>query len=517
MIEWQDLVKRLMLGSEALSSPLVSSQKSVQEFYDSLLPLPPEAQLMHALGGMQWMRKLGLTFDMPEGLHELPVTAESRPVCPPALSRLMTTALQAGQVAFLHEAGRCLNQTQCRLPGALLVDWLTLAARSPALRTLDATFLGERGTYLIHANPDWSSLLSMPGIRVQPPVAMLSESEAAWDGLSGEARWEYWAQLRAQCKPDEIASFHGLLQQQWTTWPARDRQKLLESLAPFWTMEDGEFLASCAQDRSLLVRQQAKMARLRLGFLADQQPLLTCLQGWLTFDKGSLLQRASLTVRYPDEFDKTWEEWGVKSELSYLPLMGRVGRKSAWLYQMLARVSPSALCAAFRMEPRQWLKLLQSHEAGPLLHMAWMQAALFYQDSEALLAGLQALNSEQQTEWLHAEIGNVSSSLFTPIFAYAIKTQKAAQLIRLLIHLPEKLVLSESLSLQVAQCLSDWVAEEGAVYSHLHRRLESLAFAFALPVLCSVIELLERTPNERLDNLVRWLRYRYQLHQECIS
>lgn len=496
MQEWNTLAQRMILGSDANPAPFTSDRSELQTFFASLQALPPQQQLLQALAGLQWLRKLGAPFRHeainPTAVPEECATASS------AVGALIQTGLQARQTALLAEVFEALAQHQLQVAPELLVDCLQLATAQPELRVLMPLVCGKRGQQLAQWNSAWQ-------------FALTTDVST----LEGDALARHLALLRNR----DHSAFQTLLTSLWSTLAAKDRQKIAALLATNPRQEDAPFLIECLSDRSLPVRQLATQTLAQLQdptLIAHLQAIIT---RFVRMKPARLLRKGQLDVELPESFDKQWERYGIQENLEYSELGGKLGRKSSWLQQWLALLPPIVLLDTLQCRGDEYLKLAAQSDHSDVLLTGLANAALLHDDAEALAALWQLSTPKQQQQW-HAPALNRARHhcrewLLTQLLDQADETPE--KLCTVVFHLQRQHPPSRQFSQRLRPLLLTLVDQLPYWHQGHQQRLDELAFALDVADISDWISTLQTNTPARLENCLRWLHCRQQLHQELPS
>lgn len=497
MQEWNSLAQRMILGSDANAAPFQSDNAILQPLFQALQARPAPQQLLHALAGLQWLRKLGSSFQ--HAALESDPAHDSLPTCNAAVTSLLRTALQTKQLPLLLEIFQRMQQHNQVLPADLLVDGLTLAESHPLLQSTIAGTLGNRGHWLAQQNPAWQ-------FAAQPD----------WHQLQGEQLLTHLRILR-DAAPDRF------LQTVETLWPslaAKDRQKLLTLFEPVPQSDAHAFLTRCRQDRSQAVRQLATRLLIRLQDASLLEQVSATVSAHVRLTSGGLLRRSQLETNLPEAFDSTWESAGIQENLEYIEPLGKVGRKSSWLHQWLALLPSQRLLTTLNTDAETYLKLAAKHDHATTLLSAWANAALLHDDAEALRTLLPQIPAKQMANWQRALMPMAHDACRDLLLLSALQspTEKdTPALATVLNHLEWNHPLSPSLSMLLLEHLLRDVDKIPYWYQGLQQRIDQLPFALEPQQLPHWIARLEPNTPARLEGCLRWLHSRHQLLQELPS
>lgn len=494
MQEWHSLAQRMILGSDANAAPFQSDNTDVQPLFQALQARPAPQQLLHALAGLQWLRKLGSSFQH-AALESAPAH-DSLPTSNTTVNTLLRTALQTRQLPLLLEIFQRMQQYNQILSADLLVDCLTLAEAHPLLQSTIAGTLGNRGHWLAQQNPAWQ-------FATQPD----------WHQLQGEQLLIHLRILR-DTAPD---SFLQTVETLWPSLAAKDRQKLLTLFESALQPEAHAFLFRCRQDRSQAVRQQTTRLLIQLQDTSLLEQVNATINAHVRLTSGGLLRRTQLEIDLPDAFVKAWEGAGIQQNLEHIEPIGKVGRKSSWLHQWLALLPSQRLLTALNTDAEAYLKLAAKHDHATILLSAWANAALLHDDADALRALLPQIPTKQMANWQRALLpmarGACRDLLLFSALQHPLEKDTPA-LASVLNYLEWNRLLSPSLSTLLLEHLLRASDKIPYWYQGLQQRIDQLAFALEPQQLPHWIARLEPNTPARLEGCLRWLRCRHQLHQE---
>lgn len=495
MQEWYALATRLVLGSDANATPFTTDDPTLAHFFRQLPAGSPSRQLVLALAGLQWMRKLGQSFT--HETTEISATPEIQPIASATTIDILQKALLARQHALLSEALRLMQHHQQLLPPELLVDCFTLAEKSSPLQTLVIAVAGKRGEWLARQNPAWQ-VATTDTTNGNALVALLSEQPAG-DG----------------------DSFLQTLISLWNTLTAKDRQKVLTQLEQTPPRPSSlPFLQKCQQDRSQSVRLSIARQRARLLDASLLHMALNVITPSLCIERRGLLRHAEFEVRLPASFDKAWEVVGIQENLEQIAIAGKLGKKSAWLHQWLSLVSGNDLVTALDTTSEEYLSLAGQSDYADALYSAWAHSALLHNDLPALQTLIKQLPETRTTRWLRELMPMAQGHCRDELLTFAVAPPSGT------LALPLADILGFSMaggphSEPVSNALLDHLTRNNeSNYYHnsgTSQRFDLLAFYVPVTLLPQWITRLEARNNPALESCLRWLRIRQQLHQEFQS
>ncbi len=494
MQEWNALSTRLVLGSDANSTPFTTDDPSLQAFFDKLRPEPPSRQLVLALAGLQWMRKLGSTFGHEAITHTTAIPIKALPS--PAVREILRSALRSRQSELLLETLGLMKAHHLQIPPDLLTDCFTWSETVPRIQSLVTALAGDRGAWLAKQNLAWH-------------FAASKET----DTLQAEAL--LW-QLKDQ-RLNDPDGFYAMLHSVWDALSVKDRQNLLSVLDIAPHTNDLPFLQQCAQDRSQGVRQIAGKMRARLKDSAVITLAQSVVAAHVSIARRGILRRSELEIGLPENFDKAWDSWGIQENLEHIPTAGKLGRKSAWLHQWLALLSPRTLVEALGTNAEDYLSLAAKSDYAAMLCSAWAQASLLHTDADALAMVMTRVPDTQLNLWLQSLLPQAFGPCHEILLSIALSPPTgniAMPLPDILRAVHDAGKMPPRLSPLLLKYLTRDAESISYSYAGMQQRLNELAFNIDLSQIPEWIAQLEARLPEGLEGCLRWLRIRHQLHLE---
>lgn len=494
MQEWNALSTRLVQGSDANSTPFTTEDPSLQTFFEQLRSEPPSRQLVLALAGLQWMRKLGSTFEHETITSSRVVNTNPEPSL--ATREILRAALQSRQCDLMVETLVLMKMHNLMLPPELLTDCFTLAEKIPKLQLLVTQLAGERGAWLARQNSAWQYVTN------NDPHA-----------LHGDA---LIVLLREQ-RVNEIDAFFHTLSSLWDALSVKDRQKTLSLFDITPQSSDLAFLQRCQQDRSQGVRQVAGRLRARLEDSAVLSMARTVVESNVSITRRGLLRRSELEVKLPEMFDKAWEVFGVQENLEHITTAGKLGRKSVWLHQWLALLPTRLLIEMLDTEAEDYLSLASKSDYNSLLCSSWAHAALLHNEADALRLVMKHVPDSLLNQWLQTLLPQAYGACREILLEITLSppTGKIAlPLVDIIRAIHDTGQLPTRISPLLLKYLTRDAESVSYSYAGMQQRLNELAFDIDVSQIPEWIAHLEARLPEGLEGCLRWLRIRQQLHQE---
>lgn len=297
-----------------------------------------------------------------------------RPEAPPAAAALLAPLQRGGRSqALLREWLEGCAQAGFRAPSTSLPALLDLASVDRELRGAILPVLGARGRWLAGVDPRW--IFASREAEEASPEALVALRERL---LVADAIGPRRAAFEALRRADPEASAEALAAA-WPTLPAREKLVLLDAIGDGVHPADEPLLETALDDRAKTVRAGAARLLGRLPSSSLIARMKTRLGPFLDLEHGKLEMWPPRTL--PDGAERD----GVVAEPPVAPL----GRRYAWVEQMIAFVPPSWLTERFSASPEALLAAADRGRSGPGLRLALLSATLRHQDpawAEALLA-----------------------------------------------------------------------------------------------------------------------------------
>ncbi len=366
---WKDFVTNALLGTERGTPLDLPEPVAALISNPELARLGREARFLTRAGAYAaWLRADWRPPATPGGAAAiLPPAinpgAEAKPETPmgrdsAAHLRAMLAGTHAGALLeWLEEAARLRRPA----PPELLPALLDTVRRVPDLTPLILAVGGRRAAWLAGQNPAW--------------------------GFAVEGRPELWATgtrdqrlaIFRTWRLDNPAHAREQLAALWKSETPEMRAAFVEALEPDLADEDIPFLETTLDDRSREVRRHA--ANL-LAFLPES-PLVKRMtaraDALVTFKRGGLLRRASLSVSLPDETDPT----GVRDGLDprAFGLQVKLSARQILLIQILAAVPLRHWTDTCQLTPAAILKAVEKDPNAAAAATGWAIAAVREENS----------------------------------------------------------------------------------------------------------------------------------------
>jgi hypothetical protein len=295
-----------------------------------------------------------------------PAPPETRKLPSRRLAAILADAAENNQndlvIDFLeHMAGHGVVVPPELLP-------LLLASTHKDVRRRLIPVLGERGTWLLRQNPEWSDLLAGSGnLSETPSYLPIDVLKQTWDEGKIDARCETIKTLRRQ----DPTLARDWITQAFPREKAGERARLVDCLAIGLSDRDEPFLDGCTSDRSAVVGQSAArllscLPRSALaGRMRDRAEAMLALERDLAGVKP-----AKIVCSPPQQVEPAWERDGVPKQTP----TGQ-GQRAFWAETVLAAVPPSHWQTHFHLQPQALIDaVIDDPFAGSVL-TGWTQAA----------------------------------------------------------------------------------------------------------------------------------------------
>ncbi len=394
---WADLVAAALLGTERRPPAMPPVGGALGDLLGRLAPgEDPPAALLGAAAAVALYQRAGWAPPAGGAPPFPPCPPDDLAPCLPRAGEHLAQMLAGTHAAALPEWLAALAASGRGAPAALLpalLDYGQVAvgvrssisntlgsgaaqqladAGRPDLRPLIVAVLGARGRWLAGLNPAWDYAL----VPDHSPAG--EEATALWETGSRHVRRAVLRQLRGA----DPARARELLAATWATEKADERATLLLSFGQGLSIADEPFLEQALDDRAERVRH---IAANLLAFLPDSRlsrRMIARLTPLLTWQPGRLLQRASLSVALPADYDEGMRRDGV----AHKPAGPGVGEKAWWLGQMLELAPPATWGAEWGATPGEILAAKLPKEWRDLLLASWASAARRHADQPWLEA-----------------------------------------------------------------------------------------------------------------------------------
>lgn len=331
-----------------------------------------------------------------------------------------STAAEAETQAYISPAAQQHAQFILSNEGLVyLDDWLTLVASQNAIlsRTLLPAFFrlgeqhkkwrlaigqiaGKRGAWLGQQNPDWAWLVAAQF------ELHSQELDNYWQTATLACRELLFERLRLD-NPERALAF---LLSVWPTEAANVRKLLVEKLMIGLSMADHDFLESCLDDRSKIVKEAAIDLLARLPNSLFVQRMQQQLSQILLLKTG--IVRKSLDVIPLEIISPELERDGFNAKA--VTVQG-LGAKAQWLRDIIAYVTIDWLTQHYGLDAQNIVTLILKTEWAEALiaglsiaairqqHQAGLQALLTIESNKIALRRVDlqnALNPTIREQWL---------------------------------------------------------------------------------------------------------------------
>ena len=276
-----------------------------------------------------------------------------------------------------------LAQHNMVVPHHLLVPLLKKATGDSSLVLDTAAAVGSHGQWLARQNPSWKSIHKHAGVDVSAVSEMTSEQ---WVGLATATRESMIRSLRA----DDPTAGLGVITSIAKSLKAADRDKLVQCLYVGLGPDDEQFLESCLDDRSQLVKDTARRLLDGLPGSARAQRCQLVLDQMVEVSKSKGIRRL-----YPGN-DDIIDETAIRDFGSYSHSQDRKSTSDEQYLVSAIAAAPLAWWESKLQTSADKIVNLVLKESPPetlrLLLLGWKQGAL----------------AENNSEWLHILIPAMS-------------------------------------------------------------------------------------------------------------
>lgn len=506
---WAELVRQGILGSQRPHSlSLDDASEPLRHALSDDSAENPELKFLNQAALLGQYRLHGIQQGQPVNnnasvltLTLTPCAEETLNPCSHATTQHLRLLIGQNNPELMSELLKLMAEHQQHIPFELLPALFEFAQQHKTLQACLTSTVGERGRWLSRLNPDWKPLFSQD-----------DDIERRWREDSPGLRRQTLKALRAS-DPDRARA---MLSEGWSQETAKDRQMFLPALRINPQSADLEFLQSCLNDRSQAVRQEATR---QLVLRAEQDTLSAInaiVKTLLAVDQGG--RKTRLQVNLPEQFDKTWQRFGIaERKTDDIRRNKPLGKKAVWVSQCLQLLIPSHLAQLLALDLVTLCKAIEASDYADMLFDALDQAALSYHDQDYLEQRLQHLKAEHFADYF-------------PMFSAALSTAQRQHW------------LSYYLSKQGKQALTDWSTADTllgscqplsaeltrtfitvqlpALLKHQHwgkqeaRRVGGYLAISCWPELQPALA--ELPTNNAAAELISVFRLRYQIHQEFV-
>lgn len=375
---WPAIAATALLGTERqpFQPPIAPGQ--LGDLLSHLGDRSSEAALLAVAGTLALHQRVGQCLTSRPSIGVAPCSEQDLPRCSGRATWCLQQVLQGQYASLLPEWLEKAAIAQHRVPELLLPALLDKGRQQRELRAALLPTLGQRGRWLAAQNPDWNYA-----------VALVPETD--WDTGTTAARVLLLQDLRSHA-PDRARA---LLQATWSQEPASDRVRFLETFRVGLSLADEPFLTMALGDRrSKEVRRVAAdlLAHLPTSRLCQQ--MSTVIQPYVVVSPGS---PPCLTVELPTTLEGELSDLGIDPNPSDYPSWV-LGKKSAWLMQMIGATSLTYWNDTWTMTPTALIHLALGHEWQPVLLQGWALAAQRQGDRAWSAALLQVVMDDRQPD-----------------------------------------------------------------------------------------------------------------------
>lgn len=298
--------------------------------------------------------------------------AVSDPVLCDALQRIIDEAPEALQRAALQRLAAACH----RLPPRLLPAALTLGKRLRGVRADLLPVLGQRGFWLVGANPHWQAVLA--------DDSATTFDETLWHDGTLAQRQSCLRALRAS----DPAAARQRVQDGLREMSADERLALLDTLTEGLTLADEDFLATLLGDRSREVRQRAAMLLASLAQSRYGERMSARVRACLLRQRRFF--RQELRIEAPESFVAEWKNDALEEKC---PRAETLGERAWWLFQLVCAVPLAWWPTESGLTPAELVRWANASDWADALLRAWGSRLSWQADSDwahALLADSRA-------------------------------------------------------------------------------------------------------------------------------
>ncbi len=375
MSAWKDFVTAALLGTEKSSLP-TPLPATLENLLGPAETLEPEARFLTQAGALALWRRVGRKPVRAEGTTGTAAPPDRQPLVNPTSVAHLRVMLGGHHAETLPEWLGEVARLSKRVPPEELPTLLEWARQNRARRPLVVSAGGERVRWLAMRNPAWNFAAD--------------DSPERWETGGREQRVAVLRGWRAA----QPAEARARLEAVWNAEAADTRAAFLAVLAGGISMEDEPLLERALDDRSKTVQAEAAGLLARLPTSTFVARMTARAAALLTFNRGGLLGRASLTVHLPDPPDEAGRRDGLDPKLADTHRV--FGEKAGLVVQILTAVPLAHWTQTFAQAPAALLKAVEKDDFARAVVTGWTQAALAQRNAawaEALLdvsADLQA-------------------------------------------------------------------------------------------------------------------------------
>ncbi len=398
--------------------------------------MPAERRILLAAGARAVGRAAGRKLPVLDTREDV-APPDTREVCPPRVSAVLTELLVSNEGDVLREAFERMNRARHRLPPELLPRVLGL--KDSAVRAAAEPVLGERGQWLARQNPEWGPAA---------PTTDTTEAERVWAEGGPEERRAALSRARR----GDPARARTWVQSTWAQEKAEHRARFLACLDVGLSPEDEPLLELGRTDRAATVREVARYLLAQLPESAFARRMAERARAVLVWEKPGTLR-----VQLPNTWDAEAERDGLDK-----PPAG-VGQSEHWLLRLLEAVPLRAWEAWFEATPEQLLAAAARTDHGVALSEGWA-LALRLGPSSPWASALLAFWSRCESKVLDAERAQL---LAISVLEQLPPEERAARALRILARAESLPSLDRALSLVP----TPWPAKLGSAWLQALREL----------------------------------------------
>lgn len=242
---WEDLVKRVTMGTNNLSNPLQSLDNQLIQW--GLQPAEnPEKNTLLAASVWSILSKTSVAPARLPNSEQLPKYAPNPELipCPKNLSKLLEYSLKHNHEEIFEEFFEVFERKAYTLPDYLLVDLLNYGIRQAQLHPKIGKWIGEKGRWLANYHPDWAYARA---------ELFNFEDLGLFEHGNLTERCDWFKRYRFF---EPTAAFE-LLVKGWNQEDNKSRPRLLEILAADIRTDELDFIKNCASDPNKEVQKIA--------------------------------------------------------------------------------------------------------------------------------------------------------------------------------------------------------------------------------------------------------------------
>jgi hypothetical protein len=382
MQAWEHLVKQGILGTGGFSLP--ATEEPLLSLIQQIQDRPVEEQFLHTAALLDAFRQTGQLPSLekksfPAALAE----SEEWKECSENALALLKKALDIPHRFLILEWIQNAYKAKKRVPYTFIPRLLEQGVQQKNIRPYLKFCLGERGRWLARLSSEWNFFEKESlSLTEKDSVAETVKGSVSFEDL--KKKWEV-GESSVRLEVFEILRSHfpektqDLLEEGWSQETAKERLAFLKLFRISLSKKDEGFLLSCLKDKSKNVKEEAMVL---LGSLSDSQWTQERLKTLSTFISVVTKKKKSLKIELPEEYDKTWDEVGMKEAIPEYSnyYEEKLGKKAWWLIQMMRLVAPSHFMQHLGIEAKELPSFLEKHEFSTLFSTGIYHAALHHHD-----------------------------------------------------------------------------------------------------------------------------------------